>query len=188
MLNEERAATNRYFEKDGQLLTKDVFSSPRTMIRQASFVTPGMVYGYGVIVNKSQLIKDAASRVAEDKLFGQIQRQQQLIGWLHFLSPALMMQEVLAALAGTHWQQFNQFSHDVDAFRVRTQQFFYPKMATQQTYRTSTVRDADAIPGFAPRTYADYGWLPIGWLLLTYLTLVAGLLIVGYQRITYASR
>lgn len=188
LTNEERNAINRYFEKDGQTLTKDVFSSPRTMIRQASVVTPGMVYGYGVIVYKSQEIKDAAARVAEQKLYGQIERQQAAIGRLQFISPALMMQEVLAALAGTHWQQFNHFSRDVDSFREQTQRFFYPKMATEQTYRTFTVRDAEAIPRFAPRTYADYDWLHIEVSLLLFVVMVAALLLTGYRRMLVASR
>ncbi|GAB3763021.1 DUF3526 domain-containing protein [Spirosoma pomorum] len=188
LTNEERNAINKYFEKDGQALTKDVFSSPRTMIRQASVVTPGMVYGYGVIVYKSQEIKDAAAHVAEQKLYKQIERQQAAIERLQFISPALMMQEVLAGLAGTHWHQFNQFSRDVDAFRIKTQQFFYPKMATEQAYRTFTVRDAEAIPRFLPRTYADYDWLHIEFSVLLYVALVVVLLLIGYRRLLVASR
>ncbi|RZL09245.1 MAG: DUF3526 domain-containing protein, partial [Hymenobacter sp.] len=184
----ERDATNRYFEKDGQLLTKAVFNSPRALIRQASIVTPGMVYGYGVIVAKSQVIKDQATRVAEDQLYGQIEQQQAAIRRLQLLSPALLLQEVLAALAGTHWHQFNAFSRDVDAFRLRTQQFFYPKMALESTYRTFTVADAAAIPQFRPQVYADYGWLHLGQALALYAGVVLGLGLVGYRKLLYASR
>jgi len=184
----ERDATNRYFEQDGRLLTKEVFNSPRALIRQASIVTPGMVYGYGVIVSKSQQIKDQATRVAEDQLYGQIERQQAAIRRLQLLSPALLLQETLAALAGTHWHQFNQFSRDVDAFRLRTQQFFYPKMASESTFRTFTVADADAIPQFRPQVYADYGWLHLGQSLLLYAGVVLALGLLGYRRLLYASR
>jgi len=184
----ERNAVNRYFERDGQTLTKEVFSSPRALIRQASVVTPGMVYGYGVIVYKSQEIKDAAARVAEQQLVGQIERQQAALRQLQFLSPALLLQEVLSALAGTHWRQYNQFSRDVDAFRTQTQRFFYPKMASEQTFRTFTVDDAAAIPRFRPRAYAGYAWLPVGRLLLGYAALVAGLGLLGYWRLLSASR
>ena len=185
---EERNAINRYFEKDGQALTKDVFSNPRTQIRQASVVTPGMVYGYGVIVYKSQEIKDAATQVAEGKLYGQIERQQAAIRRWQLVSPALLMQEVLSALAGTHWHQFNQFSRDVDAFRYQTQRFFYPKMASESTFRTFTVADARAIPQFRPRVYADYGWLHVGQALALYAGVVLLVLTLGYRRLTYASR
>ena len=188
LTNEERRAINQYFEKDGQTLTKEVFNSPRTQIRQASIVTPGMVYGYGVIVYKSQEIKDAAARVAEQTLYGQIQKQQDAIGRLQLISPALMMQEVLAALAGTHWYQFNQFSLNVDAFRLQTQRFYYPKMATEQTYHAFTVKDARAIPRFTARTYPDYRWLNTNWSVLSYVCMVLGLLVVGYQRLIHASR
>ena len=188
LTNEERKAINQYFEKDGQELTKEVFNSPRTQIRQASIVTPGMVYGYGVIVYKSQEIKDAAARVAEQKLYGQIEKQQDVIRRLQLISPALMMQEVLAALAGTHWHQFNQFSLDVDAFRLQTQRFYYPKMATEQTYRTFTVKDAQAIPRFKARTYNDYRWLNTNWSVFSYVSIVLGLLALGYQRLIHASR
>ncbi len=184
----ERDATNRYFERDGQLLTKAVFNSPRALIRQASVVTPGMVYGYGVIVAKSQIIKDQATRVAEDKLYGQVEKQQAAIRRLQLLSPALLLQEVLAALAGTHWHQYHEFSRDVDAFRRRTQQFFYPKMASESTFRTFTVADADAIPQFRPRVYADYGWLHLGPALALYAAVMLGLGLLGYRRLLYASR
>lgn len=184
----ERNAVNRYFERDGQTLTKAVFSSPRALIRQASVVTPGMVYGYGVIVYKSQEIKDQAARVAEQQLVHQIERQQAALRQLQFLSPALLLQEVLSALAGTHWHQYNEFSRDVDAFRTQTQRFFYPKMASEQSFRTFTVADAAAIPRFQPRPYASYAWLPMGWLLLGYAALVAGLGLVGYRRLLSASR
>lgn len=185
---DERNAINNYFKKDGQLLTQDVFSNPRTQIRQASVVTPGMVYGYGVIVYKSQEIKDQATRIAERRLYGQIEQQQEAIRRLQLISPALMMQEVLSALAGTHWHQFNQFSLDVDLFRLQQQHFFYPKMASEQTFRTFTVADADAIPRFAPKVYADYHWLHVGQALLLYAGVVLGVLALGFRRLTYASR
>lgn len=177
---DERNAINRYFERDGQLLTKDVFSNPRTMIRQASIVTPGMVYGYGVIVYKSQEIRDQATRIAEQKLYGQISQQQKTIGQWQLLSPALMMQEVMSALSGTHWHQFNQFSLDVDAFRWRVQRFFYVKMASEQTYRTFTVRDANQIPRFKPFIYNDYHWFSVGSMLSIYSAVVVALIAIGY--------
>ncbi|RZK62417.1 MAG: DUF3526 domain-containing protein, partial [Hymenobacter sp.] len=184
----ERNAINQYFERDGQQLTKEVFNSPRTRIRQASIVTPGMVYGYGVIVYKSQEIKDQAARVAEQQLLGQIERQQLALRHWQLLSPALLLQEVLAALAGTHWHQYNQFSRDVDAFRRQTQRFYYPKMATEQTFRTFSGADAAAIPQFRPRAYAGFGWLPVGRLLLGGAAVVAGLGLVSYRRLLSASR
>ena len=185
---EERNAINRYFERDGQTLTKEVFSSPRALIRQASVVTPGMVYGYGVIVYKSQEIKDQATQQAEHQLYGQIEKQQAALRGWQLLSPALLLQETLSALAGTHWQQFNHFSRDVDDFRTRTQRFFYPKMARESTYRTFTVADAAAIPQFRPRVYADYGWLPIGASWLVYAGVVGVIVGVGYRRLLHASR
>ena len=184
----ERNAINRYFEKDGQALTKDVFSSPRTLIRQASIVTPGMVYGYGVIVYKSQEIKDAATRVAEQKLYGQIERQQDAIRNWQFLSPALLMQETLSALSGTHWHQFNQFSRDVDLFRTKTQRFFYPRMATEKTYRTFSPTDADAIPKFRFRNYHDYSWLNVEQSLVLLVVVILLIVGIGYWRLTNISR
>lgn len=184
----ERNAINQYFEHGGQQLTKEVFSSPRVLIRQASVVTPGMVYGYGVIVYKSQEIKDQAAQVAEHRLYGQIERQQAAIRRWQLLSPALLLQETLAALAGTHWHQFNKFSFDVDTFRRQTQHFFYPKMASEQTFRTFSVADAQAIPQFNPRVYADYEWLYPNQALLLYGTLVMLLIAIGYRRLLYSTR
>ncbi|MCF2447006.1 ABC transporter permease subunit [Dyadobacter sp. CY345] len=182
MLTEERNAINKYFEKDGQELTKDVFSSPRAMIRQASIVTPEMVYGYGVIVYKSQEIKDAATAVAEGKLYTQIQKQQDAISRFQLLSPALMMQEELSALTGTHWHQFNQFSLDVDKFRKETQQFYYPKMAHENTCRTFSLDDADAIPQFKSKDYRDFSWTNLRQTFFTYLGIIAIVVFAGYRR------
>lgn len=188
MLTEERNAINKYFEKDGQQLTKDVFSSPRAMIRQASIVTPEMVYGYGVIVYKSQEIKDAATAVAEEKLYAQIQKQQDIISRLQLLSPALMMQEELSALTGTHWHQFNQFSLDVDNFRKETQRFYYPKMAFENTYRTFSLEDADAIPQFKSRDYRDFSWTDLRQTFFTYLGIIAVIAFVGFRRMVDSTK
>lgn len=183
MVNEERKALNSYFEKDGQELTKDVFNNPRTMIRQASVVTPGMVYGYGVIVYKSQEIKDAAAEVAEKQLYGQIEKQQDAIRRFQLASPALMLQEQLNALAGTHWHQFNAFSADVDTFRRVTQRFYFPKMAKEATFRSFTRQDADDIPRFKPKVYAGYEWSYLGTYALAYLLITVGLLVIAYVRL-----
>lgn len=188
MLTAERDAINAYFEKDGQDLTKEVFSSPKSMIRQASVVTPGMVYGYGVIVYKSQEIKDQATAVAEEKLYGQIRKQQEGIRQLQLLSPALMMQEGLSALAGSHWYQFNQFSMDTDRFRKKTQEFYYPKMADENTYRTFSIADADAIPKFNAKDYHDFSWLKIWQSFLIYLGIIILLLVSGYRRLLEARK
>jgi ABC-2 type transport system permease protein len=183
MVVEERKALNSYFEKEGQELTKDVFNNPRTMIRQASVVTPGMVYGYGVIVYKSQEIKDAAAEVAERKLYAQIERQQEAIGGLQLVSPALMLQEQLAALAGTHWHQFNTFSTEVDTFRKVTQRFYFPKMAYDSTYRTFSNKDVDEIPKFVSREYAGYEWSHLLRSVWVYVFVVVGVLVVGYRKL-----
>jgi len=188
MLTAERDAINTYFEKDGQELTKDVFSSPRAMIRQASIVTPGMVYGYGVIVYKSQEIKDQASAVAEGKLLRQIEKQQDAIRRLQLLSPALMLQEELSALSGTHWHQFNEFSKDTDTFRKRTQEFYYPKMAYENTYRTFTVADAEAIPQFKPGNYHNFSWINIRQSFYIYIAIVILLSGIGYRRLLEAKK
>jgi len=188
MLTAERNAINKYFEKDGQDLTKDVFSSPRAMIRQASIVTPGMVYGYGVIVYKSQEIKDQATSVAEERLYGQIRKQQEAIRRWQLLSPALMMQEELSALSGTHWYQFNQFSKDTDIFRKRTQEFYYPKMAYENAYRTFTVADADAIPQFKAKDYHDFSWINIKLNFFIFLGMIVLLMTIGYRRLLEAKK
>jgi len=188
MLTAERDAINKYFEKDGQDLTKDVFSSPRALIRQASIVTPGMVYGYGVIVYKSQEIKDQAAAVAESKLYGQIEQQQEALLELQLLSPALMLQEQLSGLSGSHWHQFNHFSKDVDTFRKKTQEFYYPKMATEDTYRTFTVADAEAIPQFNIKDYHDFSWMNIWQSFLIYSGIVLIIGLIGYRRLLEAKK
>jgi ABC-2 type transport system permease protein len=183
MVTEERKALNNYFEKDGQELTKDVFNNPKTMIRQASIVAPGMVYGYGVIVYKSQEIKDAAAEVAERQLYSQIEKQQVAIRSFQLASQALMLQEQLNALAGTHWHQFNSFSTDVDTFRKVTQRFYFPKMAEESTFRTFTQRDVDGIPRFSPKVYAGYDWSHLGRYAVVYLIITCGLLGIAYLRL-----
>lgn len=185
MLTMERDAINKYFEKDGQALTQDVFSSPKAMIRQASVVTPGMVYGYGVIVYKSQEIKDQATAVAEAKLYGQIEKQQEGIRRFQILSPALMMQEKLSALSGSHWHQFNAFSKDVDDFRVKTQKFYYPKMAYEHSFRTFSVDDAEAIPRFTAKGYFNFEWLKIQQTFIVYVMIVCIMILAGYLRLLY---
>jgi ABC-2 type transport system permease protein len=188
MLTAERDAINKYFEKDGQDLTKEVFSSPRAMIRQASIVTPEMVYGYGVIVYKSQEIKDQASEVAERKLYRQIEKQQEAIRRVQIMSPALMLQEQLSALAGSHWHQFNEFSKDTDAFRKKTQEFYYPRMAFEHTYRTFTVADAESIPSFRIKDYHDYSWMNIRQSLVVYLLIIGLLSLIGFRRLLEARK
>ena len=96
-----------------------------------------------------------------------------------------MMQEQLSALAGTHWQQFNQFSLDVDRFREEVVRFLIPKMESEQTYRSFTVRDAARIPQFRPGVYHHYGWMRVGTVFLTYLALVALLIGIGYRRMAF---
>ncbi|TWV88972.1 DUF3526 domain-containing protein, partial [Chitinophaga pinensis] len=110
----------------------------------------------------------AAAEVAERKLYGQIEKQQAAIRTLQLLSPALTLQEQLAGFAGTHWHQFNQFSIAVDSFRKKTQSFYFPKMATEATYRTFNVNDAAHIPRFRQQIYADYGWMDVYSPLLIY--------------------
>jgi ABC-2 type transport system permease protein len=188
MTTAERDAINKYFEKDGQQLTKDVFSSPRAMIRQASVVTPGMVYGYGVIVYKSQLIKDQAAAVAEAKLYGQIKKQQDAIRRFQLLSPALMLQEELSALSGSHWYQFNQFSEDTERFKKQTQQFYFPKMAYENTYRNFTVADAEAIPTFRTKVYNDFSWMNIKQSFFIYLGIIILLVYISYRRLLEARK
>lgn len=180
---EERKALNQYFEKDGQALTKEVFNNPRTMIRQASIVTPGMVYGYGVIVYKSQEIKDAAAAIAERKLYGQIEKQQKAIQTLQVISPALTLQEQLSGLAGTHWHQFNAFSVEVDSFRRETQHFYYPKMAKEETFRTFGLKDVEHIPKFKPKVYAGFEWMRIWKAVLVYIGLTSIIAGVAYRRL-----
>jgi ABC-2 type transport system permease protein len=188
MTTAERDAINKYFEKDGQELTKDVFSSPRAMIRQASVVTPGMVYGYGVIVYKSQLIKDQAAGVAEAKLYGQIRKQQEAIRRLQLLSPALMLQEELSALSGSHWYHFNRFSEDAEQFKKQTQRFYFPKMADEKTYRTFTIADADHIPTFKAKVYNDFSWINIKQSFIIYLGMIILLVGIAYRRLLEARK
>jgi ABC-2 type transport system permease protein len=188
MTTAERDAINKYFEKDGQELTKDVFSSPRAMIRQASVVTPGMVYGYGVIVYKSQLIKDQAAAIAEAKLYGQIKKQQEAIRRWQLLSPALMLQEELSALSGSHWYQFNQFSEDTEHFKKQTQQFYFPKMAYESTYRTFSVADAEAIPTFKAKIYNDFSWMNIKQSFVIYLGIIFIIAGIAYRRLLDARK
>jgi ABC-2 type transport system permease protein len=94
-----------------------------------------------------------------------------------------MLQEELSALSGTHWQQFNHFSADVDSFKKETQRFFIAKMAAEETYRTFTLKDIAAIPRFTERAYYDYHWSHVTQAFLVYLTIILLLVAIGYSRL-----
>ncbi|GAB3281267.1 DUF3526 domain-containing protein [Larkinella harenae] len=182
MLNRERDAVNAFFANGGAEISRDVFDNPLAQIRQAQYITPIMIYGYGLLNTKTTPIKDAATNTAEVKLYAQIQKQQAAIRTVQFFSPALMMQETLSGLAGTHWHQFNRFSQDVTQFRKELETYFFPKMQTEETYRSFSVADAEAIPKFVPADYRRIDWMNLKTNFLFYLVISLIFVAVGYSK------
>ena len=188
LVNEERDVVNKFYKKQGTLLTKRLLDNPLEMIRTVQVVTPELVYGYGVVAYTRQEITDRAAEVTKARLEAQLSRQQAGIQRLMYLSPALLLQEQLSALTGTHFHQFREFTYDVEAYKKQLQAFFIPKILDKATYHTFSAADADRIPRYQPRQYAGYRWLnlPLGVLVVG--LAVAALLGAGYRLLRYSTR
>ncbi len=188
MLNRERDAVNAFFAKGETEVSRDAYDNPLAHIRQAHVATPAMIYSHGLLTSKTTQIKDAATDTAEVKLYAQIERQQSAIRTLQLLSPALMMQETLSGLAGTHWHQFNQFSQDVSGFRKKLEAYYFPKLQTETAYRTFTAADVNRIPEFTPTDYRQFDWMNLKTAFVFYLTVSLGFITIAYYKMLRMER
>ena len=78
----------------------------------------------------------------------QADNQASLAAKLRFLSPALLAESSLAAVAGTDRRYYAAFAGAVDAHHGRWREFFVERL---RSGRTMTAADWDALPGFGYR-------------------------------------
>lgn len=82
-------------------------------------------------IRKRILVQQAAAGRISQIMAGydrQLARQQHVVDSLRFLSPAIVMQEALNAVAGTDNSRYRHLSGQVDAFHREWQAFFLPKV------------------------------------------------------------
>ena len=82
-------------------------------------------------IRKRVLVQQAAAGRISQIMAGydrQLARQQRVVDSLRFLSPAIVMQEALNAVAGTDNSRYRHLSEQVDAFHREWQAFFLPKV------------------------------------------------------------
>lgn len=95
---------------------------------------------------KRVLVQQAAADRIAQIMAGydqQLAQQQRSVDTLRFLSPAILMQEALNAVAGTDNSRYRHLSRQVDAFHRVWQGFFLPKVLEN-----------------TPLTFADYQHFP----------------------------
>ncbi len=87
--------------------------------------------GDATAARKRVLVQQAAAERVAQIMAGydrQLERQQHSVDSLRFLSPAIVMQEALNAVAGTDNSRYQHLSMQVDAFHHVWQGFFLPKV------------------------------------------------------------
>ena len=98
---------------------------------------------------KRVLVQQAAADRITQIMAGydhQLARQQRIVDSLRFLSPAIVMQEALNAVAGTDNSRYQHLSRQVDVFHRNWQGFFLPK-ALENT--PLTLADYEHFPHFS---------------------------------------
>jgi len=126
--------------------------------------------------------------LTEAKLDHQLDQQQATIQRLMYLSPALLLQEQLSALTGTHFHQFREFKNDVEAYRKQLSGYFIPKVMNRATYHSFSVADVDHIPRYQAHAYVDYAWLSLPTGVALYALLITVLLVGGYGLLQRSTR
>lgn len=88
-----------------------------------------------------QLAKEAAVAEALQPVTAQYRQQlvhqQQWVDRLQWLSPSLVAQQVLTELAGNSRYRYQQWERQIQAFHLRWQSWFTPKIRAQQAIRAS---------------------------------------------------
>ncbi len=98
---------------------------------------------------KRVLVQQAAAERIAQIMAGydrQLSQQQRIVDSLSFLSPAIVMQEALNAVAGTDNNRYQYLSRQVDAFHHVWQGFFLPKVLENTPL---TLADYQRFPRFA---------------------------------------
>lgn len=94
------------------------------------------------------LVQQAAAKSIEERMArhdDQLARQQRVVDWLRFLSPAIVMQEALNDVAGTGNSRYQHYTRQVDQFHGDWQAFFVTRVMTNTAL---TVEDYDRFPRF----------------------------------------
>jgi ABC-2 type transport system permease protein len=97
---------------------------------------------------KRVLVQQAAADRVAQIMAGydrQLAQQQRIADKLRFLSPAIVMQEALNAVAGTDNSRYQHLSRQVDAFHSMWQGFFVPKVLANTPL---TLADYQRFPHF----------------------------------------
>ena len=188
MLNDEREAVNEFYKKEGGEISRNLIDNPLSMIRTVNVITPELVYGYGVMYYTRLAIIEKAALTVKKRLEDQLARQQRAIQRWMFISPALMLQEYLSALTGTHAEQFSSFTRDVEKFETEQQQFYVPLIKSRDTYHHFTVDEVDKVPRFKTGVYHVFDWIHIEWGAVFYSILLVGMCLLGYRNMQKLTR
>lgn len=152
MINNLRAAQTALANDADATLTRFYQEHPEM---DPSRIAPDSDHSRGV--RRLALQQAASARVAAEiaRYDGQLDRQQAVVDWLRFLSPAIVMQQALNDVAGTGTRRYKEFTAQVNAFHAQWQGFFQPKVLSHHPLLSA---DYAKFPKFA---YRD-GESPLG--------------------------
>ena len=71
-------------------------------------------------------------RPVTERFDAQLARQQQVVNWFRFLTPALLAQESLYDIAGTGQARHRHFTAQVDEFHAAWKSYFNPRIARRE--------------------------------------------------------
>jgi ABC-2 type transport system permease protein len=107
-------------------------------------IKPGSADDDYAASRKRVLVQLAASERVAQIMTGydrQLAKRQRIAEILRFLSPAIVMQEALNAIAGTDNSRYRHLSRQVDAFRRTRQDFFMPKALNNVPLKLADYQD-----------------------------------------------
>jgi ABC-2 type transport system permease protein len=81
------------------------------------------------------------SESAHEVMEGQIQARQELVDWLRFASPAIIVQLALEDVAGSGATRHQRFDEQVEATHDRFKDFFFGHVEQDQTLRSDALND-----------------------------------------------
>lgn len=96
-----------------------------------------------VVLVQDELAKRSAPVLQE--LNAQLQKRQMLMGWLQYVSPAILVQLALEDVAGSGAARHHRFREQADAYHTRFRAFFSERIQAGDRF---SLKDFEAIPLF----------------------------------------
>jgi len=101
-----------------------------------------------------------------DRFRRQQERQEGVVGWFQFLSPAIVMQNMLNEISGNSTDRYNAYMDGVFAFHKIWKEFFTPR------YLKKEVMDSSLYDHFPKFHYSETHYLVIGRMIASFIGLV----------------